>query len=426
MSAFTVHHITSWTCKQAPSLTACAYHHAKKLSDDASVWLAFSQRPWIIPERLKVWATFSTLGPMAYDTSQSAATDITICDDAGKILYFSWSDFVERICEGLGCFICGRGRNEATFNDEHIVPNWVLHAFGLHGSKVTLPNGNPTLYGNYKIPCCEACNNEMSRVFEQDMSRLIKEGANAIQDHVAAGGMLLPFTWMALIFLKLHLNDRRLRKHLDQRKGDAPISENYVWEDMHHLHAVARAFHVGAEVRPDAIGSMFIFPIDGDEGDFDLLSFTDAQTLYLQLGTIGFIAVFDDSGAALNRVEWILRKISGPLSPVQARELSAHFALANTELLNRPQFWTHVSGDRKKVVIGGAHDAVPMFSKFERGQFGLTMASVFPTPPAVFGKTAEEVAYGIATGEISFLFDSNGEFIRSQEGAPGDRGNTKQ
>ncbi|TBE31656.1 hypothetical protein U8P71_04780 [Rhizobium ruizarguesonis] len=351
---------------------------------------------------------------MTHATSLPGTSDITIHDDAGEVLLFSWPDFVTRICGGLACFICGRTRAEVAFNDEHIVPNWVLHAFGLHGSKVTLPNGNPTLYGNYKIPCCEACNGEMSRVLEQDMARLVKAGSGAIQDHVAAGGGMLPYTWMALIFLKLHLNDRRMKMHLDRRKGDAPISADYIWEHMHHLHAVARAFHIGAEVRPEAVGSMFVFPVDGREGDFDLHTFTDAQTLYLQLGQTGIIAVFDDSCAAANRVAWILQKIVAPVSPVQARELTAHFALASMELMNRPKFWTYVSADRKQVVIGGTTDPVPMFPKFDRKHFGRMMANAFPTPPPVVGKTAPEVAAGLAAGEISFLFDSNCEFIRDR------------
>lgn len=349
---------------------------------------------------------------MTDDPPRAGATDITIRTDAGEVLLFSWPDFVALICEGLACFICGRTRADVAFNDEHIVPNWVLHAFGLHGLKITLPNGNPTLYGNYKIPCCEPCNSEMSRVLEQDMARLVKAGSGAIQDHVAAGGGLLPYTWMALIFLKLHLNDRRMKMHLDRRKGDAPISADYVWEHMHHLHAVARAFHIGAEVRPEAMGSMFVFPVYAGEGDFDLLTLTEAQTLYLQLGQTGIIAVFDDSCAAANRVAWILEKITGPVSPVQARELAAHFALASLELMNRPKFWTHVSADRKRTVIGGTTDAAPEFPKFDREHFGHMMAGVFPKPPPVIGKTAEEVAAGIAAGEISFLFDANGEFIR--------------
>jgi len=63
--------------------------------------------------------------------------DVTIRNDAGEVLMFSWPDFVTTICEGAACFICGRSKREVAFNDEHIVPNWALHAFGLHGKKWT-------------------------------------------------------------------------------------------------------------------------------------------------------------------------------------------------------------------------------------------------------------------------------------------------
>jgi hypothetical protein len=79
---------------------------------------------------------------------------------------------------------------------------------------------------------------------------------------------------------------------------------------------------------------------------------------------------------------------------VQARELTAHFALASMDLINRPNFWTYVSPDRKQVVIGGTTDAAPLFPKFDREGFGHMMAAAFPTPPRVVGKTPEEVVAG--------------------------------
>ncbi len=346
---------------------------------------------------------------------QAATTDTTIRNDAGEILLFSWSDLVATICEGRACFICARTREETPFNDEHIVPNWVLHAFKLHQHRITLPNGNPVAYGNYKIPCCQACNSEMSTVLEQKMAPLVKAGAGALQDHMAANVGLLPYSWMALIFLKLHLNDRRMKMHLDRRLGDAPISVDYVWEHFHHLHAVARAFHIGAEVLPTAAGSMFVFPVDGDDGDFDLHSFTEAQTLYLRLGQTGIIAVFDDACGAIHHVDWILAKITGPVSAVQARELAVHFAVANLDLTNRPSFWTWVSADRKTVTIGGTTDDVPIFRPFDHKLFGHMMAGAFPKPSAAFGMTADEVAARMLAGELSFLLDANGAFISDHE-----------
>jgi hypothetical protein len=337
--------------------------------------------------------------------------DVTIRNAAGDVLLFSWPDFVSTICEGSACFICGRSRKELAFNDEHIVPNWMLRAFDLHGEKITLPNGNLTIYGNHKIPCCEPCNSEMARKLEEPISALVRAGGNAIQDHIADGGRLLPYTWMALIFLKLHLKDRRMRMHLDHRLGDEPISASYTWEHMHHLHAVARAFHIGATVEPGAMGSLFVFPLDAADGAFDLLTFTDAQTMLLQLGKTGLIAVFDDSCAALNRVMWIIEKIDGPMSPNQARDLTAHFAMASLDLVNRPRFWTRISADRRDVVIGGATGDVPIFRPYDQALFGSLMATAFPSLPEVTGLDAEEAAARLTAGEMNFLLDAEGNFV---------------
>ena len=338
-------------------------------------------------------------------------TDQTIRRYDGEVLLFSWPDFVSTICEGTSCFICGRSRREVEFNDEHIVPNWTLHAFGLHQRTVTLPNGQRTIYGNYTIPCCKPCNHEMARQFENPMSALIRASGSAIHDHMVEHGGLLPFTWMALIFLKLHLKDRRLRRHLDCRLGNDAISADYTWEHMHHLHAVARAFHIGATVEREAVGSLFVFPVDAEPTAFDLVTFTDAQTMLLQLGRTGMIAVFDDSCAALNRVMWIIEKISGPLSTIQARDLTAHFAMANLDLLNRPRFWTRISPDRKDVFIGGTTDSVPLFRRYDKKLFGSLISAAIPTLPDVNDMDAEQACSALLAGEMNFLLDAEGEFV---------------
>jgi hypothetical protein len=337
--------------------------------------------------------------------------DVTIRNDDGEVLLFSWPEFVSTICEGTSCFICGRSRREVAFNDEHIVPNWVLHVFGLHQKTVTLPNGERTVYGNYTIPCCKPCKEEMARTFEDPMSALIRTGGDAIQDHMVEHGGLLPFTWMALIFLKLHLKDRRLRRHLDHRLGDDPISADYTWEHMHHLHAVARAFHIGAMMRREAVGSLFVFPIDAEPTAFDLMTFTNAQTMLLQLGTTGMIAVFDDACAAMKRVMWIIEKITGPLSPIQARDLAAHFAMANLDLINRPRFWTRIWPDRKDVVIGGTTDSVPHFRPYDQVLFDSLIAAAIPTLPAVHGMEPEQARAALLAGDVNFLLDADGAFI---------------
>lgn len=337
----------------------------------------------------------------------------TFRNDEGDILLFSWDDFVEKICLGDCCFICGAEPGSKKFNGEHIIPNWVLHRFNLHQKDVTLPNGNRHKYGTYKVPCCEECNSAMSNEFEMPMSALFDAGPDALQDYVVNEGPLIPYTWMALIFLKAHLKDRRMRRHLDHRDGDEPISADYIWEHMHHLHAVARAFKAKARVLPKAVGSMFIFPVreDGTNDAFDLATFTDAQTLYIRLGSTGIVTVFDDSCAAIYALSPLLQKITGPLSWMQAREVAARMALANLDLENRPRFWTHITPS-KDVIIGGSTDAAPTFRELNRELYGHTMASVFRSLPPIQGYTQEEARSALQAGEMTFLFDNEGNFTR--------------
>jgi len=46
--------------------------------------------------------------------------DGTITDNEGNIVFYSPERFVSDICKGDNCFLCGAGRSEKVFNDEHI------------------------------------------------------------------------------------------------------------------------------------------------------------------------------------------------------------------------------------------------------------------------------------------------------------------
>jgi hypothetical protein len=57
--------------------------------------------------------------------------DGSIVDRAGKIIYFSTQRFVDDICLGNCCFICGAKPEEKPFNNEHILPEWLLRRYDL-------------------------------------------------------------------------------------------------------------------------------------------------------------------------------------------------------------------------------------------------------------------------------------------------------
>ena len=141
--------------------------------------------------------------------------------------------------------------------------------------------------------------------------------------------------------------------------------------------------------------------------------------MLLQLGRTGMIAVFDDACAALNRVMWIVEKITGPVSTVQARDLVAHFAMANLDLINLPRFWTRISPDRTDVVIGGTTDSVPYFRPYDQALFGSLMAAAVPVLPVVTGMDAEQARAALLAGEMNFLLDEDGGFVANHAARSG-------
>jgi len=48
-----------------------------------------------------------------------------------RFLYFSLPRFISDICQGTDCFICGAKSTSAQFNDEHILPDWILRRYDL-------------------------------------------------------------------------------------------------------------------------------------------------------------------------------------------------------------------------------------------------------------------------------------------------------
>lgn len=265
--------------------------------------------------------------------------------------------FVRDICEGNHCFICGISPTESGFNDEHILPDWILDKFQLYQRTITLPNQTTFRYDQYKIPCCKSCNELMGTTFETPISQLIHQGFNAVDEHLKEGGSWLFFRWMSLIYTKTHLKDRFLRMHQDRRKGEGQISDYYEWEDLHHIFCVARSFFSKSDIDPKVHGSLIILPAsEKDTEQFDYLDLYHYKTTLLRLNDVAFITVFTDSTAVLGKHFEDL-KIQGPLNTLQLREIAAHFAYSYSILKNPPSF--HTKAYKGKLCIEATLD--PMY-----------------------------------------------------------------
>jgi hypothetical protein len=353
--------------------------------------------------------------------------DIDVIDPSGRVLFFSVRRFVESLASQSVCFICGADPNSAPFNDEHVIPDWILSEYDLHSRTITLPNQAGLRYGQYKIPCCERCNTQMSDEFERPISSLVKGGLSAVTNYLVKGGFRHIFQWLALIYLKTHLKDRHLRFQLDRRKRNDVIAELYDWRELHHIHCIARAFYTGADIKETSLGTVIVLPARGikSDGTFDYADSYDGSTILLRLGEIAFLAVLNDSCAVYNLMRDTLGHISAALSSIQLRELMARIAYTNLHLPRRPRqystfetLYTHPDLPNTLMahgtyIIDSDNPETVDPPEVDRQELGSMLAFYVEGPAeAHLGKErCEELMKRLKDGEHSLLFDDEGKFL---------------
>ena len=276
-------------------------------------------------------------------------SDGTWRDTSGKVLIFSIERFVKDICLGQHCFICGVAPEQAHFNKEHIIPQWILDFTNQRGGKIRLPNQTlfQNNYGGYSIPCCVQCNTELSDAFEKTLAPLFKAGYEALRAYLMANGSEVIFRWLALMYLKTHLRDARLALERNRRKGiDLMIGDIYEWKELHHVHCIARSHFTGINFDHRTIGSMLILPAadssNAGESRFDYAAHFFGRTIMIRVGEIACYAVLNDASLVQAHFPRAWRLLEGvaPLDPWQIRELHCEFTWRNWCLKTRPEFST--------------------------------------------------------------------------------------
>jgi len=335
----------------------------------------------------------------------------SLLTDAGKILFFSGDDFLEHIVNGNDCFVCGAKAGSVPFNEEHVIPDWILRRYDLHEKRITVPGGSGLVYSRYRVPCCESCNALMGKVFEEPISDLVTKGYDAIVQHLKDQGPRLIFVWLNLIFLKTHLKDRSFLVNRDTRVQSGSIGEQYDWPELHHIHCVARSFYTGAELSARAVSSVLVFPAKTGTplGDFDYADYHAGRSLLLRLGEVVFISVLNDSCGALNILWEDLKKLTGPLSPLQTLELLAHFSYANLLMENRPIFYSQLDVDKETLTILADLPELIERSDYIPAEFGEILYSILSTKEVSLPGPELTKEY-IRQGRWTFLFDSEGRF----------------
>ncbi len=340
--------------------------------------------------------------------------DGSVVDDNGKVIFFSVERFVKDICEGDCCFICGASPSDVKFNNEHILPEWILKKYDLYSKTINLPNETIFKYAQYKIPCCLGCNSLMGKVFERPFRELVNKGYKAFTEYIENNGFTFLLNWLAIIFLKTHLKDKSLRINLDTREKAGNIADFYNWEELYHIHCVARSFYTKCKLDPKIQGTLYILPAEvSDEfEEFDYIDIYAAKTMLLRLGNIAIIHVLDDSCAVMNLHFDTLKKITRPLSHLQLRELTATFAHANMDLIERPRFYSEFDRVSNTCKIMADIPEKMKFVDFDPQKYGSIMHYCFKDfIQAIPSTERTTIESHIKKGDYTFLFDEDGNLI---------------
>lgn len=227
------------------------------------------------------------------------------------------------------------------------------------------------------------------------------------EDHVTIG---LSFLWMALVFLKLHLKDRDLK--VDQRTGPQGecVGDWHEWGVLHHIHCLIRSVYVRAAIDSSVLGSVIQLPLrTNPSGEFfDFHSVTHCRTMLICLGGQAIIAVLDDATACLQSCAPMLGRLTGPLSPLQVREVLARVSHLNLTLRDRPTFSSEVDTADGSVRLVCE---TPKRIHFHEDEDSLRKLFQFCCGPIFRGcEDGDEAMNDPRLGKYTYLFDDDQNF----------------
>ncbi|GIU01538.1 hypothetical protein TSL6_20440 [Sulfurovum sp. TSL6] len=342
--------------------------------------------------------------------------DGSIVDISGKYIFFSFEKFINDICHGNCCFICGAKQSDKNFNDEHVIPNWILRKYKLHRTTIELPGDKLYNYGHYKIPCCEECNSLMGQTIEEPIRDLLHLPFNEFVGKIfdVDNETYLQFVnWLYLIFLKTHLKDTTVRLNQDRRKGDGKVSSLLDLKTLHHIHCMARAFYTKCTIDKSAFPMLNIFHIDDDYANsYDYADLSYCTSMMMQIDEKCIIFALDDSGMATYAARPMLDKVAGNnITPIQAREILARIGFANFILKERPVYHTMTDPDNgSTMILGDVPDNIEMLDH-ENEDFGMLF---YQTTKGLLEHMVvdniSDVKQEVKEGLTTFLVDEDGQF----------------
>lgn len=287
-----------------------------------------------------------------------------------KVVFMGIEEFKREIIQEKRCFICGAPRKRKgiksegakTFNNEHIIPYWVIRRCNISRKKITLPDGYKLRYIRYKIPCCEDCNSELGRVIEKPVSRLFFKGNEELLKYPRKKSVNLNlFKWLCLIFIKTHLKDNSLMAAMDEEAS-------FDWKSLHYIWCVARNPFTEAVLGDGVLGSLIVLECEDIKGrHYDYMDDLANKTIMIKIGKICIIGVLDDAGAVSNILKDTLKEIKEPVTDLQRLEIFSHVNYIRLNLKNLPTFHSVITEEMKYKIESKKPNEICLKPEEERG-----------------------------------------------------------
>jgi hypothetical protein len=130
----------------------------------------------------------------------------------------------------------------------------------------------------------------------------------------------------------------------------------------------------------------------------------------LSIGDVAVIAVFNDAQAAMSvAFEDLHRKIGGPLSPLQLRELAATRASINLQVEPRTCFFSQIDALAENYNIQAERPDEVHISDWDHELYGRIMYALTEEMLKAMGN-GEEILSFVKSGRCTFLTTSDGTF----------------
>jgi len=341
--------------------------------------------------------------------------DGTIVDSDGKIIYFSLERFINDICIGNKCFICGIDPSEAEFNDEHAIPKWLLRKHDLFDKWLELPNKTSIRYGSLVVPCCKNCNSKMGDVFEKPIENLFAKLQSDPTFVLTLDDLYKLFIWFNLVFLKVHLKDKQLPLDRKNPNNADRIFDIYDWSKLHHIHCIARSLYTKAVLGPHSLGSFLLLRVKNTYGNYHF-KYADhplARTLLIRSNNLAFCIGLLDSGMGVNYLQKQFpnfNQLQG-CSQIQTLEIYTRLSFINMILKYAPIYVDdRISPKGEYKLVTYMPDFID-FEDFKIEDLGEMLSNIcspyIPLEIANYG----ELSNNVKSGNYTFLFDESGKFI---------------